>query len=86
MWMLTIQIRRNMSTVLSPSPATRKQEDHSGRSRQVIHRIQRWATQVEAACRQRYCLAVAGEVNPALSREDRGVHGGEALSVPGARR
>jgi len=25
-------------------------------------------------------------VNPPLLREDRGVHGGEALSVPGARR
>ena len=53
---------------------------------QVNHRIQRWATQVEAAYRQPYCLAVAREVNPPLSREDRGVHGGEALSVPGARR
>ena len=47
-WLLAAQIRRNMITVLSSSPATREQEDHSSRSQQVNHRIQRWATQVEA--------------------------------------
>ncbi len=53
-WMLTIQIRRNMSTVLSASPATTNQEDHSSRSHKVDHRVQRWGTQVEAAYPQRY--------------------------------
>lgn len=48
-WMLTIQIRRNMSTVLSSSPATRKQHDRAGRSHQVNHRVQRWGTQLEDA-------------------------------------